>query len=63
MVMAISYSPLNLALLVLLIHSHGVSIAFNKPGLILGSLLYSQAPSNTSTLMVAKMGKILSECS
>jgi hypothetical protein len=62
-VMATSYSPLLSALSILLLHSNGVSIAFIKLGMMVASLLYSEAPSNISTLMGAKMAKISSECS
>ena len=61
--MAISYSPFHSALLVLLQPSYGVSIASIKQLLLLDSLLYLQATSNTSTLMAAKTDKISSECS
>ena len=61
--MAISYSALHLPLPILLLHSNGVSIAPIKPLLILVSQLYSQALSNISTRMAAKMDKISLECS
>ena len=61
--MGISYSPLHSALLILLQHSNGVSIAPIKLILLLDSPLYSQATSNISTLMAAKMEKISLECS
>ena len=61
--MAIIYSPLHLALPILLLHSNGVSIAPIKLLLILVSQLFSQALSNISTRMAAKMDKISLECS
>jgi hypothetical protein len=63
MMVAISYSPLHSALPILLHYSCGVSIAPGKLLMNLDIPLYSQAPSNISTLMVAKMEKISSECS
>ena len=62
-IMALSYSPLLSHLPVLLLHSCGVSIASNKLMRPLGSPLYSQASSNISTPMAAKMVKISLECS
>jgi hypothetical protein len=61
--MAIIYSPLHLALPILLLHSYGVSKAPNKITVIKVYQLYSQAASNTSTLMATKMGKTSLECS
>jgi hypothetical protein len=61
--MAFSYSPLHLALPILLLHSNGDSTASIKQLLLLDSPLYLQAIRNISTLMAAKMGKISSECS
>jgi hypothetical protein len=62
---AISYSPLNSPLPVLLLHSCGVLIASFKRLLPnpKSSPLYSQSSSNISTPMAAKMEKISSECS
>ena len=59
---SIDYSALPSTLLILLLHSNGVSIAFIKL-LKQGSLLYSQTPNNISTLMADKMEIILLECS
>jgi hypothetical protein len=63
MMMATSYSRLNLAIPVLLLHSYGVSIANIERLLILGSQFYSQVTSNISTLMAGKMDGISLECS
>jgi hypothetical protein len=64
LILAISYSPFHLALLVLLLPSYGVSIAsINQQILLLDSQLYPQATSNISMLMAAKMDEISSECS
>jgi hypothetical protein len=60
---AISYSPLLLALAVLLHHLYGVSIASIKLLLTLDFPLYSQALSNISMLMAAITEKISLECS
>ena len=59
--MDISYSHLLSALQILLLHSNGVSRASIKRVKMLASQLYSQAPSNISTLMADKMDKISSD--
>jgi hypothetical protein len=61
--MAISFSRLLSAIPILLLHSYGVSIALITQVLLLVIPSYSQALSNISTLMAAKMGKTSLECS
>jgi hypothetical protein len=58
-----NYSALLSVLLILLLHSYGVSKPSIKMLVILGSPLFSQAPSNISTLMAAKVRKFALECS
>ena len=61
--MAISYSPLILAVPVLLQHSDGVSIGNIERLLILGSQFCYQVTSNISSLMAGKVDGISSGCS
>ena len=63
MKVAINFFPLHSALPIILLHSNGVLIVPGNLRIILDSPLYSQAPSNISTLMAVKMEKISSECS
>jgi hypothetical protein len=56
--MALSYSPLLSVLPILLLNFNGDSTASLKLLLIKGFPLYSQAPSNISMLMGAKMDEI-----
>jgi hypothetical protein len=60
--MSISYLPLQLALLVLLLPSYGVSITIIKLVLLLDTPLYSEAPSIIFMRMDAKMDGMSSEC-
>jgi hypothetical protein len=61
LILAISYSPFHLPLLVLLLPSYGDSIAsINHQILLLDSPLYSQATSYISMRMAGKMDEISS---
>jgi hypothetical protein len=61
--LAIRYSPLQSALLILPLNSNGASIAIIKLLMNKVSPLYSQAPSNISTRMAVKIIEISLECS
>ena len=61
--MALSFSLLLSALLILLLNSNGDLIAIIKRLLMLGSPFYSQPQNNISSHMGEKLDKILLECS